>query len=264
MCVCVAHAVPCESCAPRRCVLPPAAPRARVSVGVRAWPTRCRASLVLPAGSRISRIRALLFLYSKRFIAFQFIALSNMDFNVAAPGGVPAGNAAALAARGADPAITIPAGNHFFRRVSNLVLAPVPGALVAAPTTASLSLVEAVLCDIFTTNGVAALDGLEVFLNKILPTKLEAGLAQLELEPAGIGLDPNATYLGIGHAASEVRRAIRRVRQQGGAVHPAYVLTAADFYQVEPLAGAAPAALVSLTAGPTALTFGHLSSHGRL
>ena len=170
---------------------------------------------------------------------------------MAAPGGVPAGNPAALAARGADPAITIPAGNHFFRRVSNLVLAPVPGALVATPTTASLSLVEAVLCDIFTTGGVAALNDLAVLLNKILPAKLEAGLAQLELEPAGVGLDPNATYTDIGHAASAARRAIRRVRQQGGAPHPAYVLTAADLYQVEPLAGAAPASLVSLTVGPT-------------
>ena len=186
-----------------------------------------------------------------------------MDFNAAAPGGVPAGNAAALAARGADPAVTIPAGNHFFRRVASLVLAPVPGALVATPTTASLSLVEAVLCDIFTTDGVAALDQLPVFLNKILPVKLEAGLAQLELEPAGVGLDPNASYADIGHAASEVRRAIGRVRQQGGATHPAYVLTAADLYQVEPIAGAAPAAFVSLTAGPTALTFGHLSNVGR-
>ena len=46
-----------------------------------------------------------------------------MDFNVPAPGGVPAGNAAALAARGADPAIDVPAGAHFFRRMrASLVL----------------------------------------------------------------------------------------------------------------------------------------------
>ena len=215
-----------------------------------------------------------------------------MDFNVAAPGGVPPGNAAALAARGADPAITIPAGNHFFRRIAGLVLAPVPGALVATPTTSSLSLVEAVLCDlfkifiltpgrhtrrithtlstfqthtlapIFTTGGVAALDDLAALLNKIVPTKLEAGLSQLELEPAGVGLDPNARYENIGHAASEVRRAAKRVRQQGGAVHPAYLLTAADLYTVEPVAGGAPASFVALTAGPTALTFRHLSYGG--
>ena len=43
-----------------------------------------------------------------------------MDFNIAAPGGVAPGNPAALAARGADPAITIPPAPHFFRRIANL------------------------------------------------------------------------------------------------------------------------------------------------
>ena len=106
------------------------------------------------------------------------------------------------------------------------------------------------------------MDDLAALLNKIVPTKLEAGLSQLELEPAGVGLDPNARYENIGHAASEVRRAAKRVRQQGGAVHPAYLLTAADLYTVEPVAGGAPASFVALTAGPTALTFRHLSYGG--
>ena len=45
-----------------------------------------------------------------------------MDFNVAAPGGAAPGTPAARAARGADPAITIPPGGHFFRRIANLTL----------------------------------------------------------------------------------------------------------------------------------------------
>jgi hypothetical protein len=49
-----------------------------------------------------------------------------MDFQVPAPGGVGPGQPAALTARGADPAIYIPAGSHFFRRVTGLVLQPVP------------------------------------------------------------------------------------------------------------------------------------------
>ena len=83
-----------------------------------------------------------------------------MDFNIAAPGGVAPGNPAALAARGADPAITIPPAPHFFRRIANLTLSPVPGALVPVPTTLPQSVVELALGCAISTNGVAALDGL--------------------------------------------------------------------------------------------------------
>ena len=146
-----------------------------------------------------------------------------MDFTIAAPGGVPAGNAAALAARGQDPAISIPAGGHLFRRINGLTLAPIPGALVPTPTSLPLSIVEAVCGDIFSTGGLAAVEDSPAFLTKILPTKLEVGLSQLELEPTGVGLDPNAQYESIGHAAAAVRLAIRRVRHQsqGNPLHPA-------------------------------------------
>ena len=112
-----------------------------------------------------------------------------MDFNVAAPGGVPAGNAAALAARGADPAIDIPAA-HFFRRVSGLTLSPIPGALVAVPTTLPQSIVELV-CNPLVTHGDQpnVCDRPSLFV-KVLPSKLDQALTQLELEPAGVGLTP--------------------------------------------------------------------------
>ena len=74
-----------------------------------------------------------------------------MDFTVAAPGGVAAGNAAALAARGADPAITIPGGNHFFRRITGLVLAPIPGALVAYEDFCDGEVPKRLACVIFST-----------------------------------------------------------------------------------------------------------------
>ena len=45
----------------------------------------------------------------------------------------------------------------------------------------------------------------------VLPTKYEAVLAQLEAEPAGVGLDANATYESLEDAASSVMRAMERV-----------------------------------------------------
>ena len=104
------------------------------------------------------------------------------------------GNAQALrptlAARGADPAITIPAGGHFFRRVNNITLAPIAGALIAVPNhPRPQSLVEGVylpaLTTVRTSNGVAAVEDLEFVVVGILPTKIEVVLVQLEAEPPG-------------------------------------------------------------------------------
>ena len=39
-----------------------------------------------------------------------------MDFQVAAPAGLPINDPATMVARGADPLVAIPAGGHFFRR----------------------------------------------------------------------------------------------------------------------------------------------------
>ena len=104
---------------------------------------------------------------------------------------VPAGNASALAARGADPAIDIPLA-HFFRRIRGLVLAPVPGALAPVPTTLPQSVMELVLGPALNTGGLAAVQDLAFLLSGILPAKFEAALAQLEAEPAGVGLNPAA------------------------------------------------------------------------
>ena len=169
-----------------------------------------------------------------------------MDFNIAAPGGVAPGNPAALAARGADPAITIPPAPHFFRRIANLTLSPVPGALVPVPTTLPQSVVELALGCAVSTNGVAALDGLIFLLTGILPAKLEVALAQLEAEPAGVGLDPNAAYPSLEAACSAVISAVQRVSARAGPLHPAYVLGAADTYNLDAMAAGAPAAFVQL------------------
>ena len=81
-----------------------------------------------------------------------------MDFQVPAPAGAGAGAAASLAARGADPAIDIPAGGaHLFRRIAGLYLAPVAGALAPVPTTLPQSIVELVLLPAITTDNVHVL-----------------------------------------------------------------------------------------------------------
>jgi hypothetical protein len=134
-----------------------------------------------------------------------------MDFQVPAPGGVGPGQPAALVARGADPAIFIPAGTHFFRRVTGLTLQPVPGALVATPTTLPLSTIELVLGPALSHNGVAAVATLDFFTTGFLPAKYEQALVQLEAEPAGIGLNPAEQYRSKEHAAAAVLAAVLRV-----------------------------------------------------
>ena len=171
------------------------------------------------------------------------------------------GAPAAIAGRGADPAIQIPAA-HFFRRVQRLTLAPIPGALAPVPTTLPQSLVEFVLGPAVTTEGVAAVSGVAFLENKVLPTKLDAALTQLEAEPAGVGLSPLAVYDGLEDAAAAVRGAIARVAALPGARHPAYVLNAGDMYAVEPMPVGALAAMRELVTIPTALTLGHLEGPG--
>ena len=125
-----------------------------------------------------------------------------MDFQVPAPGGVPAGNPAAVAARGADPAIDIPANPaHFFRRIANLPLAPVPGALVPVPSLLQLSFVSGVLGPAAATDAQQPVRDLFYFGEGLLPTKFEAILNQLEAEPPGVGLDPAARDSSPAHAA---------------------------------------------------------------
>ena len=79
-----------------------------------------------------------------------------MDFNVNAGAGVLPGAAAALALRGPDPAITIPAHPHFFRRIAGITLAPAVGALVPVPTTLPQSMIELVLGPAVSHNLAAA------------------------------------------------------------------------------------------------------------
>ena len=106
-----------------------------------------------------------------------------MDFTVAAPGGVAPGNPAAILARGADPAISVPAGNHFFRRITSLVLAPVAGALNPAPTTLPQSVMEFVLGPTVSTGGVAAILDLPAIITKCVPTKFDQALTQVPRSP---------------------------------------------------------------------------------
>ena len=186
-----------------------------------------------------------------------------MDFHVPAPGGVAPGNPVALAARGADPAIDVPANPaHFFRRVRGAPLQPVPGALVPVPQLLSMSLVEGVLGPAVSIDGNPAVGNHVFLLRMILPTKFETALAQLEAEPLGVGLDPTALYASLAHAASAVLAAVRRVSARAGPLHPAYVLTVADSFDLDPMAAGAPAAFASLSLAPTAFLFSGMTGPG--
>ena len=103
-----------------------------------------------------------------------------MDFNVNAGAGVLPGAAAALALRGPDPAITIPAHPHFFRRIAGITLAPAVGALVPVPTTLPQSMIELVLGPAVSHNLAAAVADIQLLTNGILPTKFEQALSHSE------------------------------------------------------------------------------------
>ena len=181
-----------------------------------------------------------------------------MDFQTAAPGGLGPGNALVLQARGADRAITIPPAPHFFRRLTGLVLAPVAGALVAAPTTLPLSVVEGVLGPAANSGGVAAAQDAMVLLEGILPAKYEDILVQLESEPAGVGLNPGQQYASKEHAAACVLLAVKRLQDGVQPISAAYFITAADRFNLEPMIPPPAAAMAALGQAPTGLTYGAL------
>ena len=186
-----------------------------------------------------------------------------MDFQVPAPGGVGPGNPAALMARGPDPAIDIPANPaHFFRRIGDLPLSPVPGALAPVPSLLPLSFVGGILGPAVATNGQAAVRGFFPLQRGVLPTKYEAVVTQLEAEPQGVGLDPTAQYVSVPHAAAAVLAAVERIVALGAPLHPAYVIGLGDLYDYEPMAPGAPAAFIALSQAPSGLTFSMLEGPG--
>jgi len=115
------------------------------------------------------------------------------------------------------------------------------------------------------TNGDRAMQQVNFLARGVFPEKLDAAIAQLEAEPAGVGLDPAAVYEGLSHAASAVLAAVARVAQRvrdGFPLHPAYILTPADLYDHEPMALATPAELLALSRPPNGLCFIHLEGDG--
>lgn len=182
-----------------------------------------------------------------------------MDFHIVAPAGSPVNDPATMVARGADPLITIPAGTtHLFRRITGLVLQPVPGALLPTPELCPLSQVEVVLGAALSVEGQQTERTRMLLTRCVLPSKFEAVLVQLELEPPGVGLDPQAIYDDLDHAAHAVLVAVSRVAARPGPLPPAYVLGPGDSFDVEPIAAGAPAAFHALAAVPTGIMFGHL------
>ena len=115
------------------------------------------------------------------------------------------------------------------------------------------------------TNGDLAMQQVNFLARGVYPEKLDAAIAQLEAEPAGVGLDPAEAYESLSHAASAVLSAVSRVAQRvrdGFPLHPAYILTPADLYDHEPMVPATPAELLSLSQPPNGLCFVHLEGDG--
>ena len=190
-----------------------------------------------------------------------------LQFHTPPPAGAAPGAPAAVIARGADPAVDVPlAPAHFFRRIQGLPLSPNPGQLFALPSLLPLSIVEAVGGPALNVNNDAAVRQSFFLLRGVFPEKIDAAIAQLEAEPAGVGLDPAAVYESLAHAASAVLAAVARVAQRvrgGFPLHPAYILTlAVDTYDHEPMANNTLAALVDLCQPPNGLCFSHLEGDG--
>jgi hypothetical protein len=115
------------------------------------------------------------------------------------------------------------------------------------------------------TNGDLAIQQVYFLTRGVFPEKLDSAIAQLEAEPAGVGLDPAGTYESLSHAASAVLAAVSRVAQRvrdGFPLHPAYILTQADLYDHEPMLPATPVELLALGRPPNGLCFAHLEGDG--
>ena len=137
-----------------------------------------------------------------------------LRFHTAPPAGAAPGAPAAVVARGADPSVEVPiTPAHFCRRVQGLPLSIAPGALVPLGSLCPLSILEAIMGMALNTNGDLAMQQVNFLACGVFPEKLDAAVAQLEAEPAGVGLDPAEAYEGLSHAASAVLSAVSRVRR---------------------------------------------------
>ena len=81
------------------------------------------------------------------------------------------------------------------------------------PTTLPQSLVEVVCFPMVTHGDASNITDLAALFVKVLPSKFDQAVTQLELEPAGVGLTPGKQYRSIEDAISCVRQAGERVRR---------------------------------------------------
>ena len=182
-----------------------------------------------------------------------------MDFQLIPVAAGPPGAPAAVAARGPDPLISIPP-NHVLRRINGLVLLVPPGAMVAVGSCLHASMVEALVGAALNVGSARAAPttahNLSPVVTGILPTKLDAVLNQLEAEPAGVGLVPNANYSSVDAFVEAVEEAVSRL--QMAALSPIYQLQAGDTYALDPVPVGLAAGYLALVANPTFVTFSML------
>lgn len=181
-----------------------------------------------------------------------------MDFAVKDVAGVGPADPTLLRTRGADPLIEIPAA-HFLRTIAGLPFLPIPGSVSSTPGALPFSWVESILGPLLAVDKTAAggAYGEPLLGSLILPSKLESALTQALLEPPDVRLDPNTRYTSLSAAVAAVHEFTDRL--DSSSLHPAYLLSAPDLYDVEPPLSGAPAAYRLLHAAGTALTYGSVA-----
>ena len=101
-----------------------------------------------------------------------------LHFHTVPPAGAAPGAPAAVVARGADPAVEVPAApTHFCRRVQGLPLSIAPGALVPLGSLCPLSILESIMGMALNTNGDLAMQQVNFLTRGVLPEKLDAAVS---------------------------------------------------------------------------------------
>mmetsp|Transcript_17624 Transcript_17624/g.42191 ORF Transcript_17624/g.42191 Transcript_17624/m.42191 type:complete len:947 (-) Transcript_17624:130-2970(-) len=186
-----------------------------------------------------------------------------MDFAVVDVNGVGPEDPTLLSARGSDPLLIVP-NSHLFHRIGGMNFQTSPGSLV--PDSVHYSQLEALAAGcIFvdpSTAGVAY--NRSILTHHILPSKLDAALSQLQLEPTSVtGLYPERTFDSLSEAVAAVRAAV--VRLDIYQLSPSYRLTQTDTYRVESIPDGAHQLMRNLGGSTDAppLTYGSMVRNGK-
>ena len=109
-----------------------------------------------------------------------------LHFHTAPPAGAAPGAPAAVAARGADPSVEVPAAPaHFCRRIQGLPLSIAPGALIPFGSLCPLSIIESIMGTALNTNGDRAMQQVNFLARGVFPEKLDAAASARSKDSQG-------------------------------------------------------------------------------